>query len=509
MSASNTRIAKNTVLLYIRMAFAMLVGLYTSRIVLAVLGVQDFGIYGVVGGVAMFFAFLNGAMSSGTSRFITFELGKGDFEQLRKTFCASLLNHVFIALFILLLAETIGLYFVNHKLVIPLDRMNAALVVYQISILTTLLSFLQTPYIAVITAHEKMNAFAAIGIADVCIKFFCVLLLKYVDNFDSLIFYSVLMLICSLVTTVLYIFYCKNKFDECKDFSLGSFALHKKLLIYSAWDLLGGFSGIAQGQGLNILLNLFFGPVVNAARGISVQIQGALGQFTGNFIMSVRPQIIKLYAEGKTDTMLKLTYSSAKYGFALIFLISLPIFFEMDYILSLWLVETPKHTANFCRIVILINLVNTLRWPFIYAIHATGHIQLGNLVCGPILIAVLPLSYVSLKMGYTPESVFFATLAINFLVQFIEISITKRYAGLKWKDYFRCTCLPSMLHFVIVGLLFYYIHRNIESSLLGLFVLCVCCSFLNGAGAYFLLASEDTKFKVRAKIAGLRRRINE
>jgi len=504
MAASNKRIAKNTILLYIRMAFAMFVGFYTSRVVLAVLGAQDYGIYGVVGGVVAFFSFLNVAMSAGTSRFITFELGKEDFEQLHKTFFASLINHIFIAVFILLLAESAGLYFVIHKLVIPPDRMNSALIVYQISIITALLSFLQSPYIAVITAHEKMNAFAAIGVTDVCIKLVCVLLLKYITNFDSLVFYAVLMLACHFVTITLYTLYCRRKFNECRFFIFGSFALHKKLLIYSLWDLLGCFSTIAQGQGINILLNIFFGPIVNAARGVAAQVQGAFHQLVGNFMQAVRPQIIKLYAEGKTDTMLKLTYSSAKYGFALIFLLSLPVFFEIDYILNLWLVDVPAHTAIFCRIMLINNLVYALGRPFVNVFHATGHIQLYNLICGTIHISALPISYVSLRMGNTPASVFLVTLVINISSQFIEIFIIQRYVEIKWKDYFKYTYIPSILHLAFVGVPFYFIYRSIEPSFFRLSVLLVCSLFFSLISAYFLLTSKETKFRIMEKIRELK-----
>ena len=511
-AASNKRIAKNTIFLYVNMAFAMLVGLYTSRVVLAVLGEQNVGIYSVAGGVVMLFAFMNGAMSASTARFITFELGGGNFDRLHKTFCTSLLNHVFIAVLLLLLAESVGLYFF-HKLVIPPDRMDAAMIVYQISILTALLSFLQTPYIATITAHEKMNAFAAIGIADVCLKLLCVLSLKYISSSDNLIFYAILMFTCSSIITSLYIFYCRRKFSECRNFIFGGVNLHKKLFAYSAWDLLGCFSSIAQGQGLNVLLNLFFGPVINTARTFSVQVQGYLSQFVGNFIVSVRPQIIKLYAEEKVEAMLKLTCSSAKYGFALILLFSMPVFFEINYVLYLWLGDVgdvPEHTDNFCRIMLLMNFIETLRRPFVNAIHATGRIKLGNLICGPILIAALPLSYISLKIGFPPESVFCITLAINIIVQFIETFIVKKYAGLKWSYYLKFTYLPSMFHLAFVGIPLYFIHQNMNSSsIFNLFLLCVYSFIFSLTGTYFLLTSKETKVKIWVKFEEFRNLINK
>ena len=381
-SINKKRIAKNTVLLYMRMAFNMVVAFYTSRILLNVLGVDDYGIYNVVGGVVALFSFLNSTLGGATSRFITFDLGKGNLENLGKTFSAALMSHLFIGVVIILLAETIGLYFLNNKMIIPESSKNAAIWVFHFSVVSAFLTMTQIPYNACIIAHERMNAFAYIGIMDTLLRLGVVLLLKYFFNSDRLFLYGLLILVLTFFITVCYRVYCRKNFSECRLRFTFDMERTKTLFSYAGWDFIGSFSTVAQGQGLNVLLNMFFGPAVNAARAISVQVNGAIGQFSNNFMMAVRPQIIKSYANGQVKEMLDLVYQAAKYGYVLSLFLVLPLIVEAEYILKLWLKDVPGFAVPFCQILLVVSLVNVWRNPFIAALHATGNIKLANALCG-------------------------------------------------------------------------------------------------------------------------------
>ncbi len=498
-SINKKRIAKNTIFLYIRMALNMAIALYTSRVLLRVLGIDDYGLYSVIGGVVVLFSFLNSTLAGSTSRFLTFALGKGEQKEINRVFSASLTNHVFMALLILILAETIGLYLVYNKLVIPPERFHASLWVYQFSIMTAMLTMTQLPYNACIIAHEKMNAFAYLSIGETILKLIVVIVLQFIVSFDRLILYSIMILVITILITLSYRIYCNRHFEECTYHFFWDKALYKKLFSYAGWDLLGGFSVIAQGQGLNILLNMFFGPAVNASRAISVQVQSAIGQFSTNFMMASRPQIIKSYAEGKTNEMLKLVYQVAKYGFALSLFFTLPIFVEMEYILRLWLVNVPEFAVIFCRIMLIISLINVLRNPFIAALHATGNIRLANILCGSLLISTLPIAYLFLKMNFSPISVFGVTFAITFIVQWVDLLNLKRLLPISLKSYFIEVYIPSIFLLLISFSVIYFIPHFFSSSLLRLFIV-VCTSWIVlGICSYIIILNSNTRDKIKLK----------
>ncbi len=321
---NNKRIAKNTMFLYVRMFFIMAVSLYTSRVVLSTLGVDDFGIYNVVGGVVSMFGFLNGALAVCTQRYLNYELGRGDANRLQKVFITSLTIHALISIIVVILAETIGLWFLYNKMTIPDARMNAAFWVYQFSIITTVVLMMSVPYNAAIIAHEKMSAFAYISVLEVILRLAIVFLLQ-IGNFDRLIFYAFLMLVVQMSIRVIYGLYCNKHFCETKFRMLWDGTLFREMLGFSGWSIFGNLAGVASTQGLNILLNMFFNPIVNAARGISVQVQNALMQFSVNFQTAMNPQITKSYATGDYNYMHGLIYRSSKFTFFLLYLFSLPI----------------------------------------------------------------------------------------------------------------------------------------------------------------------------------------
>ena len=459
--------------LYFRMMLIMGVALFTSRIVLKNLGIEDFGIYNVVGGIVTMFTFLNGSLGSATSRYITFELGKKNYERLNQVFNVAFLIHVAIGIIVIVLAETVGLWFFYEKMSIPADRIDAAQWVYQISILTCFFSLTQVPYNAAIIAHENMKVYAWVGIVEVICKLVIVYLLV-LSPFDKLVFYAAMLCLLQVGIMMFYRFYCLRNYEESRIRLYREKGLYREMFGYAGSDLIGNISVLAQGQGLNLLLNVFFGPVVNAARGVAYQVQGAVTQFSNNFMTAVKPQIIKSYAEGDTGGMLTLVKNSSCFSFYLMWMISFPIMLEADYILSLWLGKYPDHTVTFLILVLVLCLIQTLKTPRTTVFHATGHLKLVNLVVGGILCAAFPLAYLFLKMGMSPESVFWAANISMALSEVASVLILKRYIDYSVTSYLmsvhgRCIMVAA-LSAIVPFLLF---DRWMEPSFLRLMITCV------------------------------------
>ena len=445
-------------MLYIRMLLIMAVTLYTSRVVLEVLGVEDFGIYNVVGGVVTMLGFINSSLSGATSRFITFELGRGNDGNLKKVFRCAVSVHYLLAIVILFLGETIGLWFVLEKMVIPPERMTAALWVYQCSIVTIIVSIISAPYNALIIAHERMSAFAYISIIEAVSKLLIVFLLKGIP-YDKLIVYAILLVVLQISIRFLYTIYCNRHFSESSARYLWDKDLSKKIFAYAGWTMNGNLAIVGYTQGLNILLNLFFGPTVNAARGIAVQIQNAVQLFFVNFQMAVRPQIIKSYASGDLDYMHKLIVNSSKYSFYLMLLISVPILVNTKYILHLWLGVVPAHTVSFTRLMLLVCMNYALSNSTLTAIHATGDLKKFQIIEGTMLLTVVPVAYIFLKYTDMPaEGVFVVYWCIEILTQFVRIWIVYPRIKLKKNVYFVDILYPILkvsVPLLIFGLLFY------------------------------------------------------
>ena len=476
--SDNKRIAKNTMFLYFRMFLIMGVYLYTSRIILATLGVEDFGIYNVVGGVVTMFSFLNGSLGGATSRYITFELGRKDYEKLNKIFNVALLTHIFIGLVIVILSETIGLWFLYEKMIIPEDRFNAAFWVFQISIISSIASLIQVPYNATIIAHENMKIYAYVGIIEAILKLVVVYMLAF-SPFDTLIYYAILLCLINVGIVSFYRLYCIRLYPESQIRLCKQLALYKDMFKFAGSDLIGNVSVLAQGQGLNLLLNIFFGPVVNAARAIAYQVQGAITQFGNNFMTAVRPQIIKLYAQGEIKEMFRLVYLSSNFSYYLMWLMIFPICLEADYILTLWLGEYPNHSVSFLILVFILCLIQTLKTPRTIVLHATGKLFLANVVIGTLLCCAFPLAYVFLKMGGEPESVFWAANITMFLSEFISVFIVRKYVEYNIADYLlnvhgRCAIVT-----VVSLILPYFLYdRYMEPSFVRLILTC-CLSTIS------------------------------
>ena len=434
LSVNNKRIAKNTILLYFRMILLMAVSFYTSRVVLGTLGVEDYGIYNVVGGFVGILAFLNGAMSSSSQRFITVEIGKGNNESLNKVFSTCLITHFIIALLVLILAETVGLWFLSKKMVIPDGRMTAAMIVYQCSVVTAIIQIMSYPYTAAIVAHENMSAFAYISIYEACANLGIAFLIK-VGDFDHLILYAISILCVKVSVIAVYRIYCKRNYFVERIKHVYEKTLVKEMFSFTGWNLWGGMAGALMGQGINILLNIFFGPVVNAARGLAVQVQSAVSMFATNFQIAINPQIIKTYASGDIKTMHTLIFRSAKFTFMLLLCLILPIVMEVKTVLRIWLGEVPEYTSVFVCLTLVICLIDSVSNPFMTASAATGRVKLYQSVVGAILVSILPIAYIVLKLGATPSSVFIVHLCIGILAFIARLLIVRDLINLSIRDY--------------------------------------------------------------------------
>ena len=463
ISENNKRIAKNTILLYFRMLFIMAVTLYTSRVILQVLGVEDFGVYNVVGGIITMFAFINGGMVSATQRFITFEIGQGNKDKLQKVFSTALQIHALISLIIVILGETVGLWFLWEKLVIPPDRMVAAMWVYQCSIIACVVSIMSIPYNAAIIAHEKMSAFAYISVIEMSLKLAIVFLLTIV-SFDKLIVYAILILLTQLTVRLIYSHYCNRHFEESKYRHHLDKGLFKEMSAFSAWSFWGNLSGVLYTQGLNLMLNVFFGPVVNAARGIAVQVQGAVQQFVSNFQTALNPQITKNYANGSLQEMHSLMFRSARFSFFLLFFLTLPVLLETEFILTLWLKTVPENTVVFTQLMILISLVYTTANPCIIANQATGKVKVYQAVVGGLLLMILPISYVVLKMGAPAYSVFIVHFSVEVIAQFARIYMLRPLIHLPLRKYIMNVYVPIIVSVAFAVILPSYVTLNMDDG---------------------------------------------
>lgn len=423
MQNKNKTIAKNTLFMYFRMFFTMCVSLYTSRVVLATLGFSDYGLYNVIGGVIAMFGFINGAMSSTTSRYITYYLGQEDKHRLNDVFTMAFFIHCFIAVLILILGETVGLWFLYNKMVIPEGRMVAAFWLYQLSVASTVLMIMAVPFSSAIIAHEKMSIYAYVSIFDALLRLVIVISLTYV-TYDKLIFYALALFLIQILVILFNYFYCRIKFPESRIRKLWDKSLFKEMSSFTGWSLFGNISYIFFSQGINILLNMYCGTVVNAARGIAVQVEGVMMQFTSNVQTAINPQIIKSYSNNDMGRMKTLMYASSRYCYYLMLLLSLPVIIGVNYILSLWLGDYPDHTSNFIRILLLIILIEVLVNPLYIANLATGKVAIYNKSLACVSFVFIIISYFAIKTTKVAEILFLCNLVrvfVGFLVRFFII----------------------------------------------------------------------------------------
>lgn len=441
MNKENSRIAKNTMYMYFRLFFSLCINLYMSREVLRVLGVEDYGLYNVIGGIISMFGFLNGAMTNTTSRYLTFYLGQKNMDKLNNIFNMFLLIHFIIALIILTLGETVGLWFLYNKMVIPEGRMFAAEWLYQLSVASSFIMIIGVPFNSSVISHEKMSVFAFITIMDVVLKLVVVLALQW-SPFDKLIFYGTMFFLIQVLDVLLYFLYCKKNFVESKFKYYWNKPLFKSTASFAGWSMFGNFAYLFYNQGLNLLLNMFCGPAVNAARGIAVQVDGVVKQFASNIQTAINPQIIKSYANNDLERMHTLIFASTRYCYYLLFLLSLPIMVETQFILTLWLGNVPAHTISFIRITLVVVMLEAFINPMFTANLASGKVRTYQITLSIISYAFMPITYFAIKLTKLPESVFLCYLACVVVGVIVRVFILRRQVKVSIGKYLRKVVCP-------------------------------------------------------------------
>ena len=493
--SDNKRIAKNTLLLYLRMFYSLLISLFTARVILQALGFTDYGLYNVVGSVTTMFTFIRSAMGNATNRYIAFGVGKGDAEGLRKTFSTCVIVHTIIAVLIVVLCEVVGLWLFYNKMDIPPERLTACFWVLQFSIATCAIGVICVPYDADIIAHEKMGAFAFISILNSTLNLGVVYAVKYFPS-DKLIFYAFLLFAIQLMNRVIYTVYCHRHFPESKFARIVDVAQIKEMFKFAFWNLFGNMAAIACTPFLNIFLNMFFGPVVNAARGIAVSVQGVVNGFISNFQLAVVPQITKSYAAGQLRRMQKLIITSSKFSYFLFLFIALPLFLEAKMVLSLWLGEVPDHTVSFLRITMLIMLITSWIQPLHTANLATGKIRKFQTWRGIVMLLMLPISYLALKMGAVPEVVFIVQLLVTFAAQIVMLLIIRPLINLSLREYVGEVFLRTGFVSFIPS---YMAYRWLPENFWTLIAVCVVCVVFTALFVYIIGLNRGEKEMVLAK----------
>lgn len=463
-SENTKRIAKNTIVLYIRMLFLMLIGLYTSRVILNALGVENYGIYNAVGGIVVMFSLLSSSMSSAISRYLTYELGTGNIERLRIVYSSAIIIQILLALIIVVLSEPIGLWFLNNKMNIPPDRMYASNWVFQFSIVSFVLGLINVPFNATIIAHEKMSFFAYVSIFEGVFK----LVVAYLVNIspvDKLIFYSFLMCVISLVMRVIYGWYCSRNFEECKfRFNLDT-RLLKEMFGFAGWNFFGNGAYLINTQGVNLLSNVFFGVTVNAARGIAGQIDSVIGQFVSNFTTAINPQITKSYACNDFEYMHKLICRGARFSYFLMLILAVPIIVETDMILTLWLKSFPSDTVAFVRLTIASSLTTVIGNTLVTGMMANGNIRRYQLIITSVGVLVFPLTWIAFKIGFPAYFAYLIYFVIYFILVFLRMYLVKDLIKMDPRLYFsnvvfRCIVI-TLLAFVPPVIIYNLIPRSL------------------------------------------------
>ena len=507
-SSSNKRIAKNTLLLYLRQFVILAISLYTSRVVLATLGISDYGIYNVVGSVVTMFVFIRSAMGNATNRYIAYAIGKGEENNLKRIFSTCLYVHFLLALIVVFLTETVGLWLLYNKLEIPADRMTAAFWVLQFSIITCAIGVLCVPYDAEIIAHEKMGAFAFMSILDVSMKLLLVFVLKVIP-WDKLVFYGLFLLFVQLINRVIYGVYCWRKFPETRKANQKDTALIKEMFGFAGWNLVGNMAAIVCAPVINVFLNMFFGPVVNAARGVAVQIQGAVKGFINNFQLAVIPQITKSYAAGNLERMRTLIISSSKLSYFLFLIMALPLCLEAKMILSLWLVKVPEHTVSFMRLVFLIMLVESWEQPLHTANLATGVIKRFQTIKGITLLLMLPISFIALKLGAKSEVVFIVQFVVTFVSLIIQLFMIRPLIGLSLRKFFSEVFGRTMVVTGVSSILPIALFLVLDETILSMVFIVIISLFSIILSVYMMGLNENEKDFVIKSIRNVTKRIKQ
>lgn len=486
-SENTKRIAKNTLMLYGRMLFSMVVSLYTSRVLLNALGVVDYGIYNVVAGFVTMFSLISSALSSSVSRFLTFELGRGDTQKLQKVFSTSVIIQIALVVFVLLAAETIGLWFVNNKMTIPESRLHSANIVYQASIISFMFGLLSVPYNASIVSHEKMTTFAYVGIVETILRLLIVLFIAYCHwGYDKLVWYSILIVGLSILMQGFYMVYCRSRFNECKiklNFDRTTF---KEMADFASWNFIGCSALLLKDQGVNILLNLFYGLTLNAARGIANSVNTAVNSFVSNFMTALNPQITKSYASGDSLYSISLVERGARFSFYILLVFVIPLVLETKMVLTIWLTNYPEYTVSFVRLVLILSLIDSLSKTLITLQNATGKIRNYQLIVGGILLLNFPLSYICLKLHFPPQSTYWVAIAVTVFCLIARLYIARKYAGISIGHFMHKVILNVMAVAILASILPVFAHLLCPSGWIRLIVVGVVSVFSTALSILFV-----------------------
>ncbi len=496
---NNKRIAKNALLLYFRTFFTMAVALYTSRVILKVLGIEDYGIYNVIGGVVAMFSAISGTLSSSISRFLTYELGENKSERLNRIFSTSVNIQVIISIIIILTGEIVGVWFINYKMQIPAERLIAANWVFQCSLFTFIINLISIPYNACIIAHEKMSAFAYISILEVTLKLVIVYSLL-ISPYDKLITYAILLTVVSLFIRSTYSIYCKRHFTECKYHLSYEKKLLKEMLSFAGWSFLGNSAYIFNTQGINILINIFFGVTLNAARGITTQVEGAIMQFVNNFTMAINPQITKSYASGEKDYMFSLICQGAKYSYILLLFFVIPFFLETENILSVWLKVIPPSTPIFIRLSCICLLITTISNSIITAISATGKIKEYHINTTIISILIFPITWLAYKKNMEAYTAYLIYFIIYIILLFVRLRILKKLTQFPIKMYVSKTLIKIILVSTTSIILPIFLKTMIGASHYRIIIIILASSLSIIISTYFIGLEPQERIIIRNKI---------
>lgn len=443
-SSNNHRIAKNTVALYFRMLLTLAVSLFTSRVILDSLGVEDYGIYNLVGGFVTIFNIIRAGLLASTQRFITYDLGKGNIKVLKDTFSTCVIIFVFISLLIVIIAEAVGVWFIDNKLAIPEERMGAAHWVFQLSLATLVITLISYPYNALIIAHEHMKVFAYISIYEAFAKL-AVAYALYVSPFDKLIIFAILLCVVQLTVRFFYNSYCLRNFEEAKVKWRVNRTKIKSILGFTGWEMFGSVANMGYTQGLNVLLGIFFNPVVNAARGIAVQVQSAIVGFVNSFQTAINPQITKSYASNNKGYMYYLIFAGSRFSYYLLFIFALPIFLEANQVLNIWLKTVPEYSVLFFRIIIIVSMIDAISNSVITSVEATGNIKKYQIIVGGILLMIVPVAYVVLKLGGEPYTVFLVHFVFSIIALIARLIMGHNIVGFRLSYFMRDVLLPIVM----------------------------------------------------------------
>lgn len=472
MSSSNKRIAKNAAFMYARTLVVMIISLYTSRITLEVLGVDDYGIYNVVGGVVAMLSFLNTAMAQATQRYLNFAQGKNDLDYQIKVFSTSILVHITIAVIVVVLLETIGLWYVNNKVVLPPERLFAAKVVYQISVFTFLTRILAVPYIASVVANEHLHLHALLSIFDALLLLGSLFVLRILE-FDKLIAYAIITASIAILSRIIYSAYCKIKFKECVFRKVRDGALYKEMFLFAGWAFFGSFGFVARMQGVNLVINLFCGPAVNAARAVAYQVSSAIQAFVSSLLQSINPQITKRYASDDVDSMMLLVRTGSKYLFLSLLICCTPVIVKSDYILHLWLGNVPQYASGFLILALIMSLITSMGDPLNTAMQATGDIKLFQIVVTILMCLDIPFAYILLKMGIKPYLVTMVSIVTALLCLFAKLLLLNRLIPYNIGSFIKDIVLKNFVLASVMVPVFFVLAKHIPSTILGLLLLCV------------------------------------